>query len=210
MPWEDAKGLLPGRAPPGRAAGRSPPGFGPAAGLPCAAAGFSAAGFAAPGLGAAEDAASSAFSAPLAFGAFSFSPAFAASAAPGFAAPGLAAPGFAAADFAASLPDVFLGVSPAGAGNSSRRRRATGASMVDEAERTNSPMSCSFCRTTLLGCPSSFASSWTRTFATILLSRSAREEGRGPLAPVGAHARVLIGCPWVLLPVPRDGGDGCL
>ena len=73
-------------------------------------------------------------------------------------------------------PEVFLGA-PSAAGNSWRRRRATGASMVEEADRTNSPMSCSFCRTTLLGCPSSLASSWTRTLATFLLSRSGRQEG---------------------------------
>src|SRR5699024_2912357 len=32
--------------------------------------------------------------------------------------------------------------------------------------------------------------------------------GRGPLIPEGAHVRVLIGCPWVLLPVPLIGGVG--
>lgn len=41
----------------------------------------------------------------------------------------------------------------------SRSRRTTGASMVEEAERTNSPMSLSFPRSCLLDSPSSFASS---------------------------------------------------
>ena len=49
------------------------------------------------------------------------------------------------------------------------RRRMTGASTVDEAERTYSPMSFSADRTSLLVTPSSLASSWTRTFATSLL-----------------------------------------
>ena len=41
----------------------------------------------------------------------------------------------------------------------SRRRRTTGASTVEEAERTNSPMSPNVVRTVLLSTPSSFASS---------------------------------------------------
>ena len=43
--------------------------------------------------------------------------------------------------------------------NSSANRRTTGASMVEDADRTNSPMSFSLVRTTLLVTPSSFASS---------------------------------------------------
>src|SRR5659263_579049 len=59
------------------------------------------------------------------------------------------------------------GAPPAGvAGNDSRRRRTTGASTVDDADFTNSPSSLSFASTVLLSTPSSFASSWTRSFAT--------------------------------------------
>ena len=43
--------------------------------------------------------------------------------------------------------------------NSSANRRTTGASIVEDADRTNSPMSFSLVRTTLLVIPSSFASS---------------------------------------------------
>jgi hypothetical protein len=58
----------------------------------------------------------------------------------------------------------------AATGNASRRRRATGASTVDDALFTNSPSSLSFARTSLLGTPSSFASSCTRALpATGLL-----------------------------------------
>jgi len=46
--------------------------------------------------------------------------------------------------------------------------RTTGASIVDDAERTNSPISCSLAITALLSTPNSFASSYTRTFATAL------------------------------------------
>src|SRR5690606_37301059 len=44
-----------------------------------------------------------------------------------------------------------------------------GASIVDEADRTNSPRSPNLARTTLLSTPNSLASSYTRTFATALL-----------------------------------------
>ncbi len=43
--------------------------------------------------------------------------------------------------------------------NSSANRRTTGASIVEDADRTNSPMSFSLVSTTLLVTPSSFASS---------------------------------------------------
>src|SRR5699024_6300023 len=49
------------------------------------------------------------------------------------------------------------------------RRRTTGASIVEDAERTNSPISLSLARTALLSTPNSLASSYTRTFATTLL-----------------------------------------
>src|SRR4029079_2117880 len=47
--------------------------------------------------------------------------------------------------------------------------RTTGASIVEEAERTNSPSSWSLAMTTLLSTPNSLASSYTRTLATSLL-----------------------------------------
>jgi hypothetical protein len=56
----------------------------------------------------------------------------------------------------------FLSGFLAGAGaltSFSRSRRTTGASTVEEAERTNSPMSLNVVRTVLLSTPSSFASS---------------------------------------------------
>ena len=103
--------------------------------------------------------------------------------APGLAAvfaPGLGAPGF-AAGFAPGLAAGFvsaealealspLDLAGAESANASFTFRTTGASRVEEAERTNSPRSWSFSRTFLLVVPSSFASSWTRGFATVLLS----------------------------------------
>lgn len=60
--------------------------------------------------------------------------------------------------------------------NASVSLRTTGASMVEDAERTNSPISWSLAMTTLLSTPNSLASSYTRTFATAL-PYSAREAG---------------------------------
>ncbi|MET3809759.1 hypothetical protein ABIB14_000854 [Arthrobacter sp. UYEF3] len=59
-----------------------------------------------------------------------------------------------------------------------RSFRTTGASMVEEAERTNSPSSCSLVTASLEVIPSSLASSCTRTLATFLLSRSAPSQAR--------------------------------
>jgi hypothetical protein len=58
----------------------------------------------------------------------------------------------------AFLAGAFLGVA-ATAGNFSRNFRTTGASTVEDAERTNSPISWSFARTSLLSIPTSFANS---------------------------------------------------
>lgn len=66
----------------------------------------------------------------------------------------------------------------AASGKALRSLRTTGASMVDEAERTNSPSSCSFVTASLEVIPSSLASSCTRTLATFLLSRSAPSQAR--------------------------------
>ena len=67
--------------------------------------------------------------------------------------------GAAAVFFAAAFLAAFFAGFAAAAGIASTRRRATGASMVDEAERTNSPISCNLARTSLLSTPSSLASS---------------------------------------------------
>ncbi len=53
--------------------------------------------------------------------------------------------------------------------NSSLSLRTTGASMVEDADLTNSPISWSLAITALLSTPNSLASSYTRTFATALL-----------------------------------------
>jgi len=54
------------------------------------------------------------------------------------------------------------------AANASLSLRTTGASIVEDADRTNSPISWSLAMTALLSTPNSFASSYTRTFATAL------------------------------------------
>jgi hypothetical protein len=67
--------------------------------------------------------------------------------------------------FAADLPAV----PPPGPWKASVNLRTTGASIVEDAERTNSPSSWSLAMTTLLSTPISLASSYTRTLATSLL-----------------------------------------
>lgn len=96
--------------------------------------------------------------------------------APGFGAAGRAAEagdgaaGFEGAalrgapGFAAGLPAL-----PPGPCSASVNLRTTGASIVEDAERTNSPSSWSLAMTTLLSTPNSLASSYTRTLATSLL-----------------------------------------
>jgi hypothetical protein len=79
-----------------------------------------------------------------------------------------------AAILAAAEPAVFFAALAAAADFqaspcSSVRRRATGASTVEEADLTNSPMSLSASSTFLLGTPNSLASSWTLALATVLL-----------------------------------------
>ena len=103
----------------------------------------------------------------------------------GSAALGAAGPGAGAGRVAAGLADAWgadAGASDfeaAGAsGKALRSFRTTGASIVDEAERTNSPNSCSLVTASLEVIPSSLASSCTRTLATFLLSRSAPSQAR--------------------------------
>jgi hypothetical protein len=82
--------------------------------------------------------------------------------------------------------------------------RTTGASMVEDADRTNSPRSPSFARTTLLSTPNSLASSYTRTFATVLLLGPG--VGSDRLGGAHTHRFVLIECPrvsYLLVPVSR-------
>jgi hypothetical protein len=76
---------------------------------------------------------------------------------------------FGAAFFAGAF--FAFGAASAGtkSGNLSINLRTTGASTVDDAERTNSPTSCSFASSSLLSSPNSLANSYTRTLATLLL-----------------------------------------
>jgi hypothetical protein len=155
----EENGLLPTRGV--RAAGLGAPGAGPGLGpgvAPGVAPGVGAAGRAGVGAGAAGGAAAAA-----AGGA-----AGAAGSAGATGAAGLGAAGFAGAAFVAALageplPSV-LTFSAAGFAppNDSRRRRATGASTVEDADLTNSPCSLSRARTSLLVTPSSLANSCTR------------------------------------------------
>lgn len=97
----------------------------------------------------------------------------------GAAGPGAGVEGRASAAGAAAL-GAAAGAAALGAasGKALRSLRTTGASMVEEAERTNSPSSCSFVTASLEVIPSSLASSCTRTLATFLLSRSAPSQAR--------------------------------
>jgi hypothetical protein len=72
--------------------------------------------------------------------------------------------------FTAAFLTLFLSSAGFASGKSSSILRTTGASTVDDGDLTNSPISWSFARTTLLSIPSCFANSCTRTFATVLLS----------------------------------------
>jgi len=188
MPCEVAKGLLPGRGPPGRGAeppcrgagaagvsalgaGRAP-GLAPVEGAAGAAAegaaGAAAAGAAGAGAAGADGASALGAGAGAGAGAWAF---------------GAAGPGAGAGRDSAALAGALGALAGASveadaAGKALRSFRTTGASMVDEAERTNSPSSCSLVTASLEVIPSSFASSCTRTLATFLLSRSAPSQAR--------------------------------
>lgn len=191
MPWDVAKGLLPGRGPPGR--GADPPWRAGAAGVSALGAGR------APGLTPVEGAAGAwaagtagacaagaAGAAGAAAGAAAAGAGASALGAAGAGAAGAAGPGAGAGRVAAGLADAWgadagaaSDFEAAGAsGNALRSFRTTGASIVDEAERTNSPSSCSLVTASLEVIPSSLASSCTRTLATFLLSRSAPSQAR--------------------------------
>ena len=91
---------------------------------------------------------------------------------PGADGPGADGPGADGEPPGALLPSPPAGDVPLVTGKASLSLRTTGGSTVEEADRTNSPSSLSLAITALLSTPSSFASSYTRTFATALLSRS--------------------------------------
>jgi hypothetical protein len=79
--------------------------------------------------------------------------------------------------------------------NASRSLRATGGSIVDDDDLTNSPSVPSFSMTCLLSMPNSAAISCTRGFpATILLSEAYPEQGT-PLLRYGTHFEPLISGP---------------
>lgn len=146
----ELNGLLPGRGPAGRGAGRAlAAGF--AAGE-AEAAGASAGGCAA-GAGAGAGAAAG-LGAGAGVGAW--------------AVAGVGAGvGLGAAFFAGAFLAAGAGAEPA-SGKASRNLRATGGSIVDDADLTNSPISCNFANAVLESIPSSLATSYTRALATSL------------------------------------------
>lgn len=190
MPCLDENGLLPGRAPGALGAGAFGPGRGPGVGAPgLGAAAAGAAGAAGAGAAGAADAAgatgatgasgagsgvgSGALRGPgtgpgTRFGATC--PAGSAAGAAGVGAAGAADAGAdgVGAGAAALLPDFLAPWARSASPCTSLRRRTTGASTVEEADFTYSPMSFRVLRTTLLSTPNSLASSWTLT-ATFLL-----------------------------------------
>ncbi len=155
----EVKGLLPGRGP---GAGRGP-GVGRGSAVPGSAT-SSPDGRGASGAGGAGDGAGGAARGCGAAATGCWGGAGAAGSVAAFAAP------LAAAPFPAAAP---LPAAPVPAGNASRSLRITGASIVEDADRTYSPSSVSLAIKTLLSTPNSLASSCTRTLATGLLSRSA-------------------------------------
>jgi len=99
----------------------------------------------------------------------------------GFVAGGATGAAGATATVSGFLAGAFTGAFSTGLGppNASRRRRATGASTVDDADLTNSPCSLSRASTSLLVTPSSFANSCTRALpATTSPSLEAPAVGR--------------------------------
>ncbi len=191
MPCAEAKGLLPGRAPPGRG-GALGPGLGPP-GLGACEAGACDAGACEPGLGACDAGAAGADSAgagadAVGAGAAGSGALFGAAgrAGPGVGpdgrAPGVAAgragPGRAPGRDAAAAGLASEDPDDPSAARAARSLRATGGSMVDEGLLTNSPSSFSFASATLLSTPSSEAISCTRGFATILLSEGLPRTGQ--------------------------------
>lgn len=191
--------MLPTRG--GFGPGRGPPGLAPvdgAAGALAAgaagAAGAGAAGVGRPGLGAlvagaaggaalaAGAAGAGACASGVAAGAAATGAAGAGAGAAGFG-PGRGPPGFAAVAgvLGAGAPGFAAGRAAESAdfadGKDSRRRLATGASTVEDADFTNSPCSLSVASSSLLVTPSSLANSCTRALpATALLTDEVEQE----------------------------------
>src|SRR5262245_29552816 len=156
MPWVDEKGLLPGRTPPGRGDGRALPGVARGVGRGVGV----GAGVGAASTGGATGSASTC-SATVGSSATcaGFSSAFLAGA---FLAADFFAGAFLAADFLAPsvlAPSAFAPSALTWSANLASSLRTTGASTVEEADRTNSPMSLRVDKTVLLGTPNFFASS---------------------------------------------------
>lgn len=178
-------GLFPGRGPVGRMPlapvnglfpGRGPAGFGAAGASALAAGAAGASGVVAAGAAGAGAGAGTGVGVGVGTGVGAGPGVGVAAAgavgAAGVGAAGLGAPSaglgtaFLAAAFLAGA--FFSGASAGASGYASRNLRATGASIVEEADLTNSPISCSFARAVLLSIPSSFATSYTRALATVL------------------------------------------
>ena len=196
MPVPVPKGLLPGRGPAGRGAAGVPS---PASSVTVAA-GRSPASVVATAAGATGSATTGGSGTTT--GATTTGASTTGASTTGASTTGAAsATGAAAAAFLAGAFLAGAGASAgAAAGIASRSLRTTGASTVDEADFTNSPSSCSFARTSLLETPSSFASSWTRTFDTTLLSWSGRD------APDRQCKRYtfMLACSWGVHPRTPD------
>ncbi len=166
MPWLGAKGLLPGRGAPGRGAGRASPPLSRAAGARGGAVSVASAtgraGDLGPGVGALATEGASERLTDGAAGASTEGAmgAAGATATGGGGAATLAAVFFATGFFAASLTSAAgLSAAARSMGNVSRILRTTGGSMVEDADRTNSPFSFRWLSKILLSTPSSFASS---------------------------------------------------
>src|SRR5690606_28031852 len=99
----------------------------------------------------------------------------------GFGAAGFLGPGagagvepavFDGAGLASAAAESSFGFATPSASSAALPFRATGGAIAEEGALTNSPISFSLARTTLLSTPSSVAISCTRGFATFLLSGS--------------------------------------
>jgi hypothetical protein len=115
-----------------------------------------------------------------------------------------------------TAPPPACGLAACCEANASLSLRTTGASIVEDAERTNSPISLSLAITALLSTPNSLASSYTRTFATALpllgpATRTLSRPGQRVLRPASAsavHRRMLIGRSLQSQPLPIRSTPG--
>jgi len=172
IPEPPLKGLLPGRGPAGR--GGTVPGVGPAASAATAATAAAAAAAAATATVGSAGAAGSSLTAGTSKTVLGVAGGVAASTATG-ATTSTGATATSSTTGAvtsttgaeASSPSAglgladafFAGLGPGASGKASRSLRTTGASIVEDAERTNSPISWSLATATLLSIPSSLATS---------------------------------------------------